>query len=76
MTALLDEKLTASTGRLPVVIQLHGTGGSKEQLLPRLMTLANRGFIAIAIDGRYHGERAGNPPGLATPYTTAIFNTV
>ena len=38
------------------------------------MTRANRGFIAIAIDGRYHGERAGNPPGLATPYTTAIFN--
>jgi hypothetical protein len=60
-----------STGRLPVVIQLHGTGGSKESMLPRLMTLANRGFIAVAIDGRYHGERAGNAPGLQTPYTTA-----
>jgi len=67
-------KTHGSTGRLPVVIQLHGTGGNKEQLLPRLMTLANRGFVAVAIDGRYHGDRAGNAPGLATPYTTAIFN--
>lgn len=67
-------KSLGSTGRLPVVIQLHGTGGSKESMLPRLMTLANRGFLAVAIDGRYHGERAGNAPGLATPYTTAIAN--
>jgi dienelactone hydrolase len=67
-------KAHGSTGRLPVVIQLHGTGGRKEQLLPRLMTLANRGFIAVAIDARYHGERAGNAPGLETPYSTAIFN--
>ena len=67
-------KSLGSTGRLPVVIQLHGTGGNKEQLLPRLITLANRGFVAVAIDGRYHGERAGNPAGLETPYTTAIFD--
>ena len=66
-------KAHGSTGRMPVVIQLHGTGGSKESMLPRLMTLANRGFVAVAIDGRYHGERAGNAPGLETPYTTAIF---
>jgi dienelactone hydrolase len=43
----------------PVVIVLHGTGGSKEGLIPRLRTLAAKGFIAIAIDGRYHGARAG-----------------
>lgn len=73
VTGILIKSL-GSTGRLPVVIQLHGTGGSKESMLPRLTTLANRGFIAVAIDGRYHGERAGNAPGLQTPYTTAIFN--
>jgi dienelactone hydrolase len=67
-------KAHGANGRLPVVIQLHGTGGRKEQLLPRLMTLANRGFVAVAIDARYHGERAGNAPGLDTPYSTAIFN--
>jgi dienelactone hydrolase len=62
-------------GRKPVVIQLHGTGGNKEQLRPRLTLLANRGFVAVAIDGRYHGERAGNAPGLSTPYSTAIFDS-
>ena len=68
-------KLQGSTGRRPVVIQLHGTGGRKEQLLPRLTTLANRGFVAVAIDGRYHGEREGSARGLSSPYTTAILNS-
>jgi dienelactone hydrolase len=67
-------KRAASSGRLPVVIQLHGTGGAKEQVLSRLTMLANRGFIGVAIDARYHGERRGQSTGLATPYTTAIFN--
>jgi dienelactone hydrolase len=67
-------KADGAKGRLPVVIQLHGTGGRKEQLLPRLAMLADRGFVAVAIDGRYHGERTGTATGLETPYTTAIFN--
>ena len=48
--------------RRPAVIVLHGTGGFKEQNLELLATLARRGFLAVAIDGRYHGERsrAGN----------------
>jgi dienelactone hydrolase len=74
VTGLLIKSL-GGTGRRPVVIQLHGTGGNKEQLRPRLTTLANRGFVAVAIDGRYHGERAGNAPGLSTPYATAIFES-
>ena len=68
-------KTASSAGRRPVVIQLHGTGGRKEQLLPRLAALANRGFVAVAIDARYHGERAKNAPGLSSPYSTAIFNS-
>ena len=70
-------KRDGAAPRRPVVIQLHGTGGNKEQLLPRLTTLANRGFVAVAIDGRYHGERAGSKGGAA-PYAAAIvdaFNT-
>lgn len=74
VTAILVKPL-AVTGRRPVVIQLHGTGGNKEQLLPRLVTLANRGFVAVAIDGRYHGERGGQAPGLASPYGNAIFKS-
>ena len=45
------------TGRRPVVIALHGTGGSKANMLALCRKLAERGFIAVAIDGRYHGDR-------------------
>ncbi len=57
VTGLLVKPKTAS-GKLPVVVALHGTGGNKESQLPLLEDLAGRGFLAIAIDGRYHGERA------------------
>ena len=40
-----------------MVIALHGTGGSKANMLALCRKLAERGFIAVAIDGRYHGER-------------------
>jgi dienelactone hydrolase len=46
-----------SQGPLPVVIALHGTGGSKANMLSLCRKLADAGFIAVAIDGRYHGER-------------------
>jgi dienelactone hydrolase len=44
-------------GRAPVVIAMHGTGGRKWDEAPLLIELANRGFVAVAIDARYHGER-------------------
>ena len=50
-------KTSASEGRRPVVIALHGTGGNKEGQRPLLAELAGDGFVAVAIDGRYHGER-------------------
>lgn len=40
-----------------MVVVLHGTGGNKEGQLSVLKTLANQGFVAVAIDGRFHGER-------------------
>jgi dienelactone hydrolase len=52
-------KSADSKGRRPVVIELHGTGGRKEGELALLRKYAARGFIAVAIDGRYHGERRG-----------------
>lgn len=58
--------------RQPVVIVLHGTGGSKEGMASRLRSLAGRGFVAAAIDGRYHGERGkASTPGMS-PYQAAI----
>jgi dienelactone hydrolase len=47
----------SSHGRRPVVIALHGTGGSKQNMLSLCRKLAAAGFIAVAIDGRCHGER-------------------
>ena len=60
-----------SRRRRPVVIALHGTGGSKQNMLALCRKLAERGFVAVAIDGRYHGERTKTGKGSAT-YEEAI----
>ena len=48
---------TNFSGRRPVVIALHGTGGNKNNMAALCRKLATNGFVAVAIDGRYHGER-------------------
>jgi dienelactone hydrolase len=53
--------------RHPVVIVLHGTGGSKMSEIGTLRTLADDDFIAVSIDGRFHGER-----GTQADYNAAI----
>lgn len=65
---LKDEK---SRGRRPVVIALHGTGGSKANLAALGRKLATSGFVAVAIDGRHHGERRGAGKGTEE-YQNAI----
>ncbi len=45
-------------GKLPAVIVLHGTGGSKDKMVDTMKELARRGIIGVAIDARYHGARA------------------
>ena len=64
-------KQTNSVGRRPVVVALHGTGGNKEGQLTLLKELAGQGFIGVAIDGRYHGERTRAGKGVAE-YNEAI----
>jgi dienelactone hydrolase len=64
----------AGAARLPVVIVLHGTGGDKQGQLPLLLRLARKGFVAIAIDGRYHGERSAQGRGSAD-YQAAMLRT-
>jgi dienelactone hydrolase len=64
-------KQTKSTGRRPVVIALHGTGGNKDGQLALLKELAGRGFLGVAIDGRYHGERTRAGKG-SVEYNEAI----
>jgi poly(3-hydroxybutyrate) depolymerase len=53
--------------RHPATIILHGTGGKKESELALMRKLAEKGFVAVAIDGRYHGER-----GNIADYNAAI----
>ncbi|XP_078169619.1 alpha/beta-Hydrolases superfamily protein isoform X3 [Carex rostrata] len=44
--------------RKPAIVFLHASYASKEWLRPLLEAYASRGYISIAIDSRYHGERA------------------
>lgn len=69
-------KSSASTGRRPAVIVLHGTGGNKESQRALLVDLARDGFVAVAIDGRYHGERTQTGKAArSTEYVDAILRT-
>jgi dienelactone hydrolase len=58
-------------GRLPAVVVLHGTGGNKEAMREWCTNLAKKGIIGLAIDARYHGDRAGGKKGAAR-YNEAI----
>jgi dienelactone hydrolase len=58
-------------GKLPVMIVLHGTGGTKEGVQSWLEDFAKNGVIGIAIDARYHGSRANAGKG-SSAYVAAI----
>ncbi len=59
------------SGKRPAVIALHGTGGTKDGMRSWLDQLAGRGVVGVAIDARYHGDRAGGAKGSAA-YVEAI----
>jgi dienelactone hydrolase len=63
-----------TSGRRPVVVALHGTGGNAKGQIPLLKQLAAKGFLAVAIDGRYHGARTKSGSGSAE-YSEAILRT-
>uniref|UniRef100_A0ACD6ACQ3 Uncharacterized protein n=1 Tax=Avena sativa TaxID=4498 RepID=A0ACD6ACQ3_AVESA len=50
----------AAPKRKPVIVLLHSSYKCKEWLRPLLEAYASRGYISVAIDSRYHGERASN----------------
>jgi len=58
-------------GPRPVVIALHGTGGNKDDMADIVLKAAKAGFIGVAIDGRFHGERTKAGHGSAE-YNAAI----
>jgi dienelactone hydrolase len=57
---LIYKPISGKIKKWPVVICLHGTGGSKDDagIKDLLYRFSKAGFMAVAIDGRYHGERA------------------
>lgn len=55
----------------PAVVFLHSTHMCKEWLRPLLEAYASRGYIAVAIDSRYHGERADS----LTTYREALVSS-
>ena len=56
---LIYKPVLKGTKKIPVVICLHGTGGSKDATAIKdlLYRFSKLGFMAVAIDARYHGER-------------------
>ncbi|XP_042753767.1 uncharacterized protein LOC111895328 [Lactuca sativa] len=48
----------STQSKRPAVVYLHPTNANKEYLRPLLEDYASRGYISIAIDSRYHGDRA------------------
>jgi dienelactone hydrolase len=42
---------------MPVVIMMHGLGGSKEQYAQRMQEWASKGLFVVVIDAHLHGER-------------------
>ncbi|TYI22547.1 hypothetical protein ES332_A06G111200v1 [Gossypium tomentosum] len=57
--------------RRPAVVFLHSTNKNKEWVRPLLEAYASREYISIAIDSRYHGERAHN----LTTYRDALVSS-
>jgi cephalosporin-C deacetylase-like acetyl esterase len=66
-------KSNTRNGRQPVIIVLHGTGGTKEgaEVVAFCERLVREGLICASIDGRYHGERTIAGTGAAE-YNEAI----
>jgi len=62
---LIYKPLLSTGKKLPVVICLHGTGGSKDDanIKSLLYEFSKLGFIGVAIDARFHGERVHKTDG-------------
>ncbi|RZC06432.1 hypothetical protein D0Y65_014098 [Glycine soja] len=55
---ILQLKESDKQRKRPAVVFLHRSYSNKESMRPLLKAYASRGYIAISVDSRYHGERA------------------
>ncbi|XP_004501179.1 uncharacterized protein [Cicer arietinum] len=67
---ILSLKESHKQKRRPAVVFLHSTNKYKEYMRPLLEAYASRGYIAVSVDSRYHGERAKS----ATTYRDALIS--
>ncbi len=68
---VLQVSPSGANQKRPVMIVLHGTGGSTESVRGWLEQFARLGIVGIAIDARYHGERKNAGKG-SSAYVAAI----
>ncbi|KNA17983.1 hypothetical protein SOVF_074840 [Spinacia oleracea] len=68
---ILSMKQSGCVSKRPAIVFLHSTHKCKEWLRPLLEAYASRGYIAVAIDSRYHGERADS----LTTYREALVSS-
>jgi dienelactone hydrolase len=71
---LIYKPVNTRSKSFPVVICLHGTGGSKdeESIKNLLYKLTKIGIMGVAIDARYHGERVKGGANKSQQYEEAI----
>ncbi|KAL2637717.1 hypothetical protein AAZV13_06G075900 [Glycine max] len=67
---ILQLKESDKQRKRPAVVFLHRSYSNKESMRPLLKAYASRGYIAISVDSRYHGERATS----ATTYLDALIS--
>jgi len=56
----------------PLVILLHGGGGSKEETIPWAEDLAHQGFYALAVDAAAHGDSKLGPLDAVLCWSTTV----
>jgi pimeloyl-ACP methyl ester carboxylesterase len=63
----------------PLVLVLHGLGGSKENVLPTAYAFAQQGFRVAALDARLHGDRPGadaREERMAASYIATLYEII
>lgn len=75
MPILIYKPVITGQTKFPVVIFLHGTGGTKDQgdIRAIFTRLAKRGIMGVAIDARYHGERIAGGAHGSKEYVEAAY---
>lgn len=57
LTLLASGNRSLTSTPPPVAIYVHATGKDRREVEPRLINLARKGFLGIAMDARMHGMR-------------------